>query len=282
LEVLSGIEATRGYVDALRAEGRTIALVPTMGALHRGHLTLVKEARRLADTVVLTIFVNPTQFSPNEDLDSYPRALCEDLEKAREAGVDLVFTPGPGTMYPEGFKTGVHVTDLEEKLCGLSRPGHFAGVATVVLKLFNITRPHIAVFGEKDYQQLLIIRRMVCDLDLDIEIIGVKTVREADGLAMSSRNTYLTVEERDAAVALPNSLGRAKSLFNNGENSAEAIIKAVQGVLAGEKLIEIEYIKAVDAQTLLDQTIIGGDTGATLFQVAVKIGRARLIDHILL
>ncbi len=282
MEVLSGIEATRGYVDALRAEGRTIALVPTMGALHRGHLTLVKEARRLADTVVLTIFVNPTQFSPNEDLDSYPRALCEDLEKAREAGVDLVFTPGPGTMYPEGFKTGVHVTDLEEKLCGLSRPGHFAGVATVVLKLFNITRPHIAVFGEKDYQQLLIIRRMVCDLDLDIEIIGVKTVREADGLAMSSRNTYLTVEERDAAVALPNSLGRAKSLFNNGENSAEAIIKAVQGVLAGEKLIEIEYIKAVDAQTLLDQTIIGGDTGATLFQVAVKIGRARLIDHILL
>ncbi len=266
-----------------RRQGKTIALVPTMGALHRGHLTLVEEARRLVDIVILTIFVNPTQFCVNEDLASYPRELSEDIEKADSAGVDIVFTPGAKAMYPEGFLTRVSVRGLEDKLCGLSRPGHFTGVATVVLKLFNITTPHIALFGEKDYQQLLVIRRMVSDLNLDIDIRGVETVREADGLAMSSRNSYLSSGERKAASALPRALEAARGLFNGGERAAPAIIKAVRGVLAGEELIEIEYVKAVDAHTLLDLTSLGeGGREATLVQVAVKIGRARLIDHILL
>jgi len=266
-----------------RRPGKTIALVPTMGALHRGHLTLVEEARSLADIVILTIFVNPTQFCANEDLASYPRELSEDIEKADAAGVDIVFTPGVKAMYPEGFLTRVSVTGLEDKLCGLSRPGHFTGVATVVLKLFNITAPHIAVFGEKDYQQLLVIRRMVSDLNLDIDIRGVETVREADGLAMSSRNSYLSSGERKAASALPRALEEAGRLFNGGERSAPAIIEAVRGVLAGEGLIEIEYVKAVDAQSLEDiASIEDCNKGGVLVQVAVKIGRARLIDHILL
>jgi len=283
LKVISKIEDMTAFSHEARRPGKTIALVPTMGALHRGHLTLVEEARRLADIVILTIFVNPTQFCANEDLASYPRELSKDIEKAESAGVDVVFTPGVKAMYPEGFLTRVSVRGLEDKLCGLTRPGHFTGVATVVLKLFNITTPHIALFGEKDFQQLLVIRRMVSDLNLDIDIRGVETVREADGLAMSSRNSYLSSVEREAASALPRALAAARRSFNGGERAAPAIIKAVRGVLTGEKLIEIEYVKAVDAQSLEDLASIGdGNRGDALVQVAVKIGRARLIDHILL
>jgi len=281
--VFNEIKEMRAFSVGVRSAGKTIALVPTMGALHRGHLALVEEAHGLADRVVLTIFVNPTQFSPGEDLEAYPRDLDDDLEKAGGAGVDAVFTPTAGAMYPNGFQTSVTVGELEKKLCGLSRPGHFAGVATVVLKLFNITVPHVAVFGEKDYQQLLVIRRMAGDLDLDIDIRGVATVREPDGLAMSSRNAYLNSAGREAASKLPCSLELARSLVNDGEHNALAVIKAMHEVLNAEELIEIEYIKAVDAATLEDVSLIRGGQGAnTLIQIAVKIGRARLIDHILL
>jgi len=281
--VFSEIKEMRAFSVRARSRGRIIALVPTMGALHRGHLALVKEARGLANIVILTIFVNPTQFSPGEDLDSYPRDLDKDLEKARAAGVDAVFSPTAVAMYPHGFQTSVTVGELEKKLCGLSRPGHFTGVATVVLKLFNITVPHVAVFGEKDFQQLLVIRRMAADLDLDIDIRGVATVREPDGLAMSSRNAYLSSAGREAAAKLPCSLELARKYFDNGEKDAHALIRAMQGVLKAEPLIEIEYIKAVDAATLEDVSLVRGRPGAkTLIQIAVKIGRARLIDHILL
>jgi len=281
LQVLSDINKMMAFSEEARLAGRTIALVPTMGALHSGHLSLVERARGLADIVVLTIFVNPTQFSPDEDLDSYPRVLDEDLEKAREAGVDVVFTPEARAMYPEGFQTRVEVSGLQKNLCGLSRPGHFTGVATVVLKLFNITRPHVAVFGEKDFQQLLVIRRMVRDLDLGVEIIGAATVREADGLALSSRNSYLTTTERAAASALPSALSMASKLFSEGEHSAEVLIRAIKGALRVNKLICVEYVKVVSARTLEDITLIRGN-GETLIQAAVKIGRARLIDHIIL
>lgn len=281
MRVLSDINKMRAFAEEARSAGRRIALVPTMGALHRGHLSLVKKARELADIVILTIFVNPTQFSPDEDLDSYPRDLDEDLEKASGAGVDVIFTPSAKAMYPEGFQTSVNVSGLEKNLCGLSRPGHFTGVATVVLKLFNITRPHVAVFGEKDFQQLLVIRRMVCDLDLGVEIVGADTVREADGLALSSRNSYLTTTERKAASALPSALFMAERLCKGGEDSAEVIIRAIKGALSAEKLIRVEYVKVVSARTLEDITLIRGN-GEALIQVAVKVGRARLIDHIIL
>ncbi len=281
MKVLSKIQEMRGFSREARAAGRTIALVPTMGALHKGHLALVAKAHELAHIVVLSIFVNPTQFSADEDLDSYPRDLSEDLEKARAAGVDAVFTPDSEAMYPPGSQTTVRVTGLERHLCGLTRPGHFTGVATVVLKLFNIIGPHVAVFGEKDFQQLLVIKRMVRDLDLDLEIRGVGTVREADGLAMSSRNRYLSFVQRNAATALPRSLIMAEKAFGEGKNTAAAIIEVIEGILKTEERISLEYVKVVDANTLEDISLIRGN-GETLVQVALRIGRARLIDHIII
>ncbi|MFQ5354655.1 MAG: pantoate--beta-alanine ligase, partial [Thermodesulfobacteriota bacterium] len=231
-----------------------------------------------------TIFVNPAQFLAGEDLESYPRDLKSDLEKARAAGLDVVFTPTAPAMYPSGFQTTVEVSGLQKNLCGESRPGHFTGVATVVLKLFNITMPHWAVFGEKDFQQLLVIKRMTQDLDLDVKIKGVPTVREADGLAMSSRNSYLSEIERRAAVCLPRSLNKAQEVYCEGME-AEAIIAAVKGVLKEEPLASVDYVKVVDAETLEDLPVVrgNGDRGCkTLVQAAVRIGRARLIDHILI
>jgi len=281
LRVIGDKEEMRAFSLGVRGGGGTIALVPTMGALHSGHLALVDEARGLADTVILTIFVNPTQFSAGEDLDAYPRVLEADLEKARSAGVDAVFTPEAGDMYPPGFQTEVRVKGLEAHLCGLNRPGHFVGVATVVLKLFNITLPHVAVFGEKDYQQLLIIRRMARDLDLDIEIRGVPTIREADGLAMSSRNAYLTPEERRAAAFIPCALEAGKRLVSGGECSVSILTAAVEKVLKAEPLATIEYTVVADAETLEDVSTVSGD-GTAILQVAVRIGRARLIDHVII
>jgi pantoate--beta-alanine ligase len=281
LQVISSIEEMRAFSSEERARGRTIALVPTMGALHRGHLALLSEARGLADTIVLTIFVNPTQFSQGEDLDSYPRDLAADLLKARSAGVSAVFTPEAGDMYPPGFQTEVRVRELEKHLCGPSRPGHFVGVATVVLKLFNITQPHVAVFGEKDYQQLLIIRRMVCDLDLGVDVRGVPTVREPDGLAMSSRNRYLSVEERQAAASIPRALEEARKVVEGGQRDAGVVAGTVKKVLSAEPLVDVEYVVVADADTLEGLSTVRGD-GSALVQVAVRIGRARLIDHVLL
>src|SRR5260221_3075709 len=214
----------RARVEDLRRDGRILAVVPTMGALHDGHLALLRAARARADIVILTIFVNPTQFGPNEDLAKYPRDEAADLAQARTCGIDLAFCPDASAMYPPGAQTFVEVRELQKPLCGASRPGHFAGVATIAPKLFNITRPHLAVFGEKDYQQLAIIRRMVRDLDFDIAIESVPIVREADGLALSSRNAYLSTEQRRAALALSRGLAAAEARFAGGERDAAAIV----------------------------------------------------------
>src|SRR5512138_1975972 len=207
----------RARVEDLRRDGRRIAVVPTMGALHEGHLALLRDARARCDVLILTIFVNPTQFGPNEDLSRYPRDEAGDLAKARTCGIDLAFCPEPAAMYAPGAQTFIEVRELQQPLCGASRPGHFAGVATVVAKLFHITQPHLAVFGEKDYQQLAIIRRMVRDLDFGIEVAGVPIVREADGLALSSRNAYLSADERRAALSLSKGLAAAEAKLQAGE-----------------------------------------------------------------
>ncbi len=282
LRVIKDLDEMRAFSSEVRSDGKTIVLVPTMGALHRGHLELVKTARSLADIIVLTIFVNPRQFSSGEDLEVYPRDLENDLENARAEGVDVVFRPSASDMYPQGFQTEVSLRGFSKKLCGLSRPGHFTGVATVVLKLFNITEPHSAVFGEKDYQQLLVIKQMIEDLNLAINITGVATVRDSDGLALSSRNAYLNDSQRRAAAALPRSLNEARRLYESGESSAAVIISAVEGVLRGESLAEVEYVKVVDGQTLEDLDVINRGGNKTLVQAVISIGRARLIDHVLL
>src|SRR5258706_7653983 len=214
----------RTRAEDLRRDGRIIAVVPTMGALHDGHLALLRAARARADIVILTIFVNPTQFGPNEDLAKYPRDEAGDLAKARRCGIDLAFCPDAAAMYPPGAQTFVEVRELQKPLCGASRPGHFAGVATVVTKLFHATLPHVAVFGEKDYQQLAIIRRMVRDLDFAIEIASVPIVRESDGLALSSRNAYLSAEQRTAALALSRGLAAAEARVKGGERNGAAIV----------------------------------------------------------
>src|SRR5512140_2355746 len=213
----------RARVEDLRRDGRRIAVVPTMGALHEGHLSLLRAARARADIVILTIFVNPTQFGPKEDLSKYPRDEAGDLAKARSCGIDLAFCPDASAMYPAGAQTFVEVRELAQPLCGASRPGHFAGVATIVTKLFHITQPHLAIFGEKDYQQLAIIRRMVRDLDFGIEIVSVPIVREADGLALSSRNAYLSAEQRRVALALSRGLAAAEARVRAGERDARAL-----------------------------------------------------------
>src|ERR1700733_5457929 len=226
----------RAKAEDLRRDGRKIAVVPTMGALHDGHLALLRAARAKADVLILTIFVNPTQFGPNEDLAKYPRDEAGDLAKARTCGIDLAFCPEASAMYPRGAQTFVEVRELELPLCGARRPGHFAGVATIVTKLFHLTKPHVAVFGEKDYQQLAIIRRMVRDLDFDIEIASVPIVREPDGLAMSSRNAYLSPEQRRSALALSRGLAAAEAAVKSGERDAAKLVAAARAELEAAKL----------------------------------------------
>lgn len=265
-----------------RAKGAKVVLVPTMGCLHDGHLKLVEKARQEAGKdglAALSIFVNPTQFGPNEDFSAYPRDLDGDMVLAGSAGVDVVFAPNAPQMYPEGFKTSVTVDGLSEKLCGASRPGHFKGVATVVLKLFNIVMPHTAIFGKKDYQQFVIIKRLVQDLNLGVDVIGVDTVRDKDGLALSSRNAYLSAGERKAALTIPAALGKAEDAFKRGEKSAKAVASATVNALKEQPLINIEYVSAVDALTLAEIDRVDGPVAVA---VAVRIGKTRLIDNILL
>ena len=259
-----------------RDAGETIALVPTMGALHDGHLALVADARRRADRVVVSIFVNPRQFGPNEDFDAYPRRAEADSAKLDAAGVDLLWMPSVDEMYPAGFATNISVAGLPDRLCGAARPGHFDGVATVVAKLFNQVRPDIAIFGEKDWQQLAIIRRMAADLDMALDIVGFPTQREDDGLALSSRNAYLTDEERAAAIALPRALGHAARALEAGQDSA-AVLAAVAPALLKAGFSAVDYVELVDAVTLEPvQTII---RPARLL-AAARIGKARLIDNL--
>jgi len=278
LQTITTLEPLRSSVDELRESGR-IALVPTMGALHQGHLTLIREAAKLADHVAASIFVNPRQFGPNEDLGAYPRQLAEDSAKLEAEGVALLWAPDVKVMYPQGYATNISVAGVSEGLCGGDRPGHFDGVATVVCKLFNQVRPDIALFGEKDWQQLAVIRRMARDLDLVLPhadaIHGVPTVREADGLAMSSRNAYLSPEQRTLAAEFPASLRHAIGMMLNGSEILLAKAVAEDDLqLAG---VRVDYIEVVDAETLepLEQL---GERPARIV-AAVRIGGTRLIDN---
>ena len=272
--------------------GKSVILVPTMGALHEGHLALIKKARSLAPDsgrlIVLSVFVNPTQFGPSEDLANYPRTLERDKELAKAAGVDVFFSPKAGDIYPEGFMTTVDIDEsLSGRLCGKTRPGHFRGVATVVTKLFNIVRPNKAVFGLKDYQQLLIIRRLNEDLNLGVDIVGVETVRESDGLAMSSRNRYLSAEERRAALIVPRILDLAVELVRDlpegifeggegGEGSATLIKNKLLKTMEKEPLVVVEYLELCDPVTLAPQEDL---SRGILIAIAVRVGGVRLIDN---
>ena len=250
MQVIQSIRELRELSDAERAAGRRIGLVPTMGALHAGHLSLVDQARRRSDRVWVSIFVNPTQFCPNEDFNRYPRPLASDLEKCRAAGVDVAFTPDAGELYPPGAQTLVEVSELSKPLCGRSRPTHFRGVATVVAKLLLAARPHLAVFGEKDFQQLLVIRRLVADLGLDVEIAGAPIAREADGLAISSRNALLDAEARSQAVALARALDAAEAAVAAGERDRARLLHLAAQEMGKASRAAIDYVELRDPETL--------------------------------
>ena len=259
---------------------RPLGLVPTMGALHEGHLTLVRRAREHNDSVAVTIFVNPSQFGPAEDLEQYPRDLERDLGLLRLEGVDLVFAPRAEDIYPPGFNTWVTVDNLADRLEGAFRPGHFRGVATVVTKLLNLVRPDRAYFGQKDGQQTVVIRQLVRDLDLGLEVVVVPTVRDADGLALSSRNVYLTPQQREAAPVVYRALSRAHEMWRQGGRNGEQLRQAVRSVLEAEPLVErIDYVSVADANTLEELDVAGGPV---MVSVAVHLGRTRLIDNIVL
>jgi pantoate--beta-alanine ligase len=270
------VKAFQRHADEIRKQGKIIAFVPTMGFLHQGHMTLLQEGRRRADELVLSIFVNPTQFGPNEDFESYPRNLERDLEMARNEGVDTVFHPTPKELYGEGFQTCVSLEKLPFHLCGLSRPVHFKGVATVVSKLFNIVKPHIALFGEKDYQQVAVIRRMAADLNFDVEVVGVPTVREPDGLAMSSRNSYLTPDQRPAALSLRQSLKDAGDRVKAGVADCEKIISEAAATIAAYPETRIDYIAICDPDSLEEVKTVDGPV---VMALAVYVGKTRLIDN---
>ena len=278
MDVTRDIAATRAAVAAARQAGRRIRLVPTMGYLHAGHLSLIKIARSNRRAfVVASIFVNPTQFGPNEDLDRYPRDEAGDLHKCAEAGVDLVFAPPAGEIYDPDAVTTVHVARLTDTLCGPCRPGHFDGVATVVTKLFNIVQPDVAYFGQKDAQQLAVIRRFARDLNLPIEIVGCPTVREPDGLAMSSRNAMLSADERRRALALYRALSDARKRVAGGERDARAIVAHMREIVAAADPARIDYIDVVEPDTMQPVSVIAGPVLAAL---AVRIGTTRLIDNL--
>ena len=279
MEIITGIDQMKKKVRELKSEGKTIGFVPTMGFLHEGHLSLVRESIRRADVTVVSIFVNPTQFGPDEDLKDYPRDLKRDSELLKKEGVDYLFIPEADEMYPEGYKTYVEPHDLQHKLCGRSRPVHFRGVCTVVLKLFNIVNPDISFFGQKDAQQAIIITRMVRDLNLDVKVEVLPTVREKDGLALSSRNIYLNAEERRAALVLSRSLREAQSMVEKGERKAAVIVNRMKEIISNEPLARIDYVEIVDMEELDPLVRIEKEALAAL---AVFVGKARLIDNAIL
>ena len=273
------IESVAQMQQFARERRGEIALVPTMGYLHEGHASLMVEARKRAKTVVVSIFVNPTQFGVNEDLDSYPRDLERDKRVAEEAGVDVIFAPKASDMYPEGYQSWVNLEDLTTHLCGASRPGHFRGVTTVVTKLFNIVTPKVAIFGKKDFQQLAVIRRMVQDLNMDLEIVGMPIVRESDGLALSSRNAKLDPVQRQSALCLSRSLTAAREAFLSGERSVSALRESALEVIKREKTAEVDYLEFRDQDTLAP---VQKADERTLLALAVRIGAVRLIDNCIL
>lgn len=277
MEVIKTIEAMKEFSSQARRAGKTIAFVPTMGFFHEGHLSLMREGRRRGDLLIISLFVNPTQFGPSEDFKSYPRDFVRDRKMAEKVGVDILFAPEPGDLYPLNHQTIVRVEKMTQNLCGKSRPTHFQGVTTVVMILFEIVMPHVAIFGEKDYQQLITIQQMVKDLHMSVEVVGLPTVREADGVAMSSRNTYLLPEERKAALSLYRSLQKARELLQKGERKADRILQEVKGILQSEPLVKIDYAQICDAHTLQDVDRIEGDVVVAL---AAYLGKTRLIDNL--
>lgn len=275
IDLLRSIAETKRRLRAIQAQGLRIGMVPTMGALHDGHLSLVAEAKRRSEVVVASVFVNPKQFGPREDLSRYPRDLEGDAAKLAGAGCDVLFAPAVEEMYPAGFQTEVDVVGVSQGLCGAVRPGHFKGVATVVLKLFSIVRPDVAVFGEKDFQQLTVLRRLARDLSLDVEIVGAPLIREVDGLAMSSRNAYLSPEDRARALALSRGLRAASEMHQRGERGGGALIACVEDELASAGL-SAEY---VELRALDDLAPLSRAEGPCLILVAARVGSTRLIDN---
>lgn len=279
MKLITGISEMAEAAEEIRSAGKAIGFVPTMGYLHEGHLSLVRQAKRECGTVVLSIFVNPAQFGPNEDLARYPRDLDGDIAKCRREDVSIVFAPGAEEMYPGGHATYVEVEGVSQGLCGAVRPGHFRGVATVVTKLFNIVRPHRAYFGQKDFQQTLVVRRLAKDLNTEVEVIVCPTVREPDGLSISSRNIYLSPEERMASARIYRSLASARNLRESGETRPEALVEKVREILKGEALIKVEYVEIVGADGMKKVKTVGD---SAVIALAVRIGKTRLIDNILI
>ena len=280
MKILSTTAEIQAYTKEMKAQGKTIGLVPTMGALHEGHLTLMRRARKENDIVIVSDFVNPTQFGPNEDFDKYPRVFDADCEKMETVPVDAVFHPEPSEMYPDGYCTYVNVEgDITHKLCGAQRPGHFRGVATVVTKLMNLSRADRAYFGQKDAQQVVVVKRFVADLNINVEIVMVPISREDSGLARSSRNRYMSDAEKEAALVLSRSLRKGEAAYEGGEKNVEAIKKIVSDEIKKEKLATIDYVDAYSFPELLPIETINEPT---LLAIAVKIGKTRLIDNVII
>ena len=279
MTIINDIQLMQERSRAARLKGERIAFVPTMGFLHAGHLSLLQEGRRRGDLLVLSIFVNPTQFGAGEDFASYPRDLAADAELARGAGVDVIFAPEASRMYPAGYATYVDVEGLTETLCGASRPGHFRGVTTVVTKLFNIVAPDVALFGCKDFQQLAVIRCMSADLNLPVEIVGMPIVREPDGLALSSRNVYLSPGQRQQALVLSQGIARARELAGSGVESVGEILAVLRALIEGQTEARIDYLQICHQQTLREQERLDADS---VLLMAVFIGKTRLLDNALL
>lgn len=279
MKIFTKIEEIKPYLRQQQKEGKTIGLVPTMGYLHEGHLSLIRKSVEENDLTVVSIFVNPTQFGPGEDYECYPRNPEKDQQLVEQAGGQVVFYPTVNIMYPEGYKTYVAVEDLTGYLCGITRPGHFRGVATVVTKLFNIVHPERAYFGQKDAQQTVVIKRMVDDLNMDVDVKICPIVREKDGLALSSRNVYLNTEERKQAIVLSQSLAVAKEMILQGEKNAGLIKETIMGMISSKPLTCIDYVSIVNDKTLNDIKEI---KGTILISLAVKFGRTRLIDNLMM
>jgi pantoate--beta-alanine ligase len=279
MKIIRSPQKMQVFAESERLCGLRIALVPTMGYFHEGHLNLMREGRKRGDCLAVSIYVNPAQFAPTEDFESYPRDFERDRKLAEEVGVDVIFSPDNSEMYPEGYQTYVEVEGVTGNLCGISRPQFFRGVATVCAKLFHIVKPHVAVFGKKDFQQFVTIKRMVRDLNMDIEILGVSTTRESDGLAMSSRNVYLTAEERGSALSLNRALRIANDRYVKGERDAALILQQVREFISAHPSARIDYAKICDAETIKDVRKIEGET---VLALAVWIGKTRLIDNHLL
>ena len=276
MRIVDTVQEMQQVAAEARLNGKSIAFVPTMGYLHEGHASLMREGRARGDLLVASIFVNPAQFGAGEDFDSYPRDLERDSRIASSAGVDIIFAPKASDMYPSGYQTYVDVEKVTLPLCGGSRPGHFRGVTTVVAKLFNIVQPDVALFGKKDFQQLAVIRRMVADLNMLVEIVGMPIVREADGLAMSSRNSYLSPDERRAALCLIHGIAEARRHYSAGERISERLKNIVMSIISSEPLAVADYIELRDTDTLEEMPIVGENT---LLALAVRIGKTRLIDN---